>query len=200
MIEGALSTGKIEVDFNTGAIYSTRIRGHEGERIRLQGSDCNGYVVHTLSFNGIKKQCRAHQIVWIAANGLYDKDKWQIDHKNRNRKDNRLENLHLVTAAENIANSERPDTRILNDEQRYRIWKLYNEGHNSIREIAADFGVSKSLVHNIVTDFPNLTIPFPKWRNESLKAYGNAIVPQVMYEIFRAIEKTYQQNQKGGKS
>ena len=30
---------------------------------------------------------------------------------------------------------------------------------------------------------------FAYWRNESLKAYGNAIVPQVMYEIFRAIEK-----------
>ena len=34
----------------------------------------------------------------------------------------------------------------------------------------------------------NLTIPASRWRNESLKAYGNAIVPQVMYEIFRAIE------------
>ena len=34
----------------------------------------------------------------------------------------------------------------------------------------------------------NLAIPFTKWRNESIKAYGNAIVPQVMYEIFRAIE------------
>ena len=34
----------------------------------------------------------------------------------------------------------------------------------------------------------NLTIPFTKWKNESIKAYGNAIVPQVMYEIFRAIE------------
>ena len=37
-------------------------------------------------------------------------------------------------------------------------------------------------------DVDNLTISFPKWRNESVKAYGNAIVPQVMYEIFRAIE------------
>lgn len=35
----------------------------------------------------------------------------------------------------------------------------------------------------------DLTIPFNRWRTESLKAYGNAIVPQVMYEIFRAIEK-----------
>lgn len=34
----------------------------------------------------------------------------------------------------------------------------------------------------------NLTIPFGKWRTESLKAYGNAIVPQVMYRIFQAIE------------
>ena len=34
-------------------------------------------------------------------------------------------------------------------------------------------------------------ITLPKWRNESIKAYGNAIVPQVAYEIFRAIEETY---------
>ncbi|WP_187260778.1 DNA cytosine methyltransferase [Pontibacter beigongshangensis] len=31
-------------------------------------------------------------------------------------------------------------------------------------------------------------ITFPKWRNESIKAAGNAIVPQVAYEIFKAIE------------
>lgn len=32
------------------------------------------------------------------------------------------------------------------------------------------------------------SITFPKWRNESIKAYGNAIVPQVVYSIFKAIE------------
>jgi len=31
-------------------------------------------------------------------------------------------------------------------------------------------------------------ITFPKWRRESIKAYGNAIVPQVALQIFRAIE------------
>ena len=35
----------------------------------------------------------------------------------------------------------------------------------------------------------DLTLPFGKWRTEALKAYGNAIVPQVMYEIFRAIDQ-----------
>ena len=33
------------------------------------------------------------------------------------------------------------------------------------------------------------SITFSKWRNESIKAGGNAIVPQVVYQIFKAIEK-----------
>jgi DNA (cytosine-5)-methyltransferase 1 len=32
-------------------------------------------------------------------------------------------------------------------------------------------------------------ITFSKWRNESIKAYGNAIVPQVAFEIFKAINE-----------
>jgi DNA (cytosine-5)-methyltransferase 1 len=36
-------------------------------------------------------------------------------------------------------------------------------------------------------------ITFPKWRNESIKAYGNAIVPQVVYQIFKAIS-IFEQN------
>jgi len=32
-------------------------------------------------------------------------------------------------------------------------------------------------------------ITFSKWRNESIKAYGNAIVPQVAYEIFKTINQ-----------
>ena len=31
-------------------------------------------------------------------------------------------------------------------------------------------------------------ITFPKWRSESIKAYGNAIVPQVAFEIFKQLE------------
>jgi DNA (cytosine-5)-methyltransferase 1 len=32
-------------------------------------------------------------------------------------------------------------------------------------------------------------ITFPKWRNESIKAAGNAIVPQVVFQIFKSIEE-----------
>jgi DNA (cytosine-5)-methyltransferase 1 len=37
-------------------------------------------------------------------------------------------------------------------------------------------------------------ITFPKWRNESIKAGGNAIVPQVVYQIFKAINQYNQLN------
>lgn len=36
------------------------------------------------------------------------------------------------------------------------------------------------------------SITFSKWRQESIKAYGNAVVPQVVYEIFKAIQETYE--------
>lgn len=42
----------------------------------------------------------------------------------------------------------------------------------------SDDGLSLGLVN----------ITFPKWRAESVKALGNAIVPQVIYEIFKSIE------------
>ena len=38
-------------------------------------------------------------------------------------------------------------------------------------------------------DVDKLAISIGKWRTESIKAYGNAIVPQVMYRIFEAIER-----------
>lgn len=33
------------------------------------------------------------------------------------------------------------------------------------------------------------SITFSKWRNQSIKAYGNAIVPQVAFQIFKAINE-----------
>ena len=38
-------------------------------------------------------------------------------------------------------------------------------------------------------DVDRLTISYPRWRAQSIKAYGNSMVPQVVYEIFKAIEQ-----------
>lgn len=36
-------------------------------------------------------------------------------------------------------------------------------------------------------DISRLTIPFSRWRQESIKALGNSMVPQVVFELFKAI-------------
>jgi DNA (cytosine-5)-methyltransferase 1 len=44
-----------------------------------------------------------------------------------------------------------------------------------------------SRTNGIPTELHGIT--FSKWRNESIKAAGNAIVPQVVYQIFKAINE-----------
>jgi DNA (cytosine-5)-methyltransferase 1 len=68
--------------------------------------------------------------------------------------------------------------------ERRRSWKSYKrnvwDAFPSVSPICTgDDGLSDRLD----------SITFPKWRNESIKAGGNAIVPQVVYQIFKAIEE-----------
>lgn len=47
----------------------------------------------------------------------------------------------------------------------------------------------------IPAELGNTTISRSQLRANAMKAYGNAMVPQLMYEIFRLIEKTYETTQ-----
>lgn len=65
----------------------------------------------------------------------------------------------------------------------------YSGWERDWREVAAatcnarmDDGLSREV--------DGISYSFAKWRNESIKAYGNAIVPQVAMEIFRSIKRT----------
>ena len=188
VIKKALEQGRLVADHQTGKIYSTTLRGRNGEKVELPGSDCNGYRVHNIYVDGIKKQCRAHQIVWISANGLYDKKKLMIDHINRDRSDNRLSNLRLVDSKGNAENAERWKGNFSQNEKDL-MHELHTNGHMSFMELAEHFECSKSRVHQIVSEHNGIYgISFPKWRNESIKAAGNAVVPQVVLQIFKAIQ------------
>lgn len=70
------------------------------DRKNSNGSiDKDGYLI--LKIKG--KQYKAHRIVFLLFNGRMPKD--EIDHINRNRTDNRIENLRESTRQENIKNS-----------------------------------------------------------------------------------------------
>ena len=67
--------------------------------------DENGYKRLTVN----KKLTSCHRIVWEMHNGAIPKGKF-IDHINRVRDDNRIENLRLVTIAQNALNSKLKST------------------------------------------------------------------------------------------
>jgi DNA (cytosine-5)-methyltransferase 1 len=82
-------------------------------------------------------------------------------------------------------------------------WRLHqNESKNAIREFTSKSNArinERKGWDNFPTQAPICNgddglsdrldaITFPKWRSESIKAGGNAIVPQVAYQIFKAIQ------------
>lgn len=78
------------------------------------------------------------------------------------------------------------------ERERKNISTIQHPDYARLEKARWDGFPSVSPVHRgndgIPIGLDNLSIPFNRWREESIKAYGNAIVPQVMYEIFRAIE------------
>lgn len=95
--------------------------------------------------------------------------------------------------------------------QRYRIWFVAHSNTSRVHQqyIASESDKSSKLSRSSFerrdfSRFPSKSpicggddglsteldgITFSKWRNQSIKAYGNAIVPQVAYQIFSAINE-----------
>lgn len=72
-----------------------------GNGIRAGGNDSIGYRIVSIS----GKPHKEHRLVWIYHNGNIP-DGMQIDHINRIRSDNRIENLRLATHSSNRLNSK----------------------------------------------------------------------------------------------
>ena len=61
----------------------------------ILGSLSNGYLIANFK----KKMYNVHRLIWIYHNGNIDENLY-IDHINRKRNDNRIENLRLMTFKE----------------------------------------------------------------------------------------------------
>lgn len=69
---------------------------------------------------------QAHRLIWIYFNEKLD-DLVMVDHINRDRSDNRLENLRTATASENNRNS------IRSDHYNVGVWKVGDRFKSSYR-------------------------------------------------------------------
>ena len=181
-----IATGQIVVDCESGEIYTTK--GPGGVRLKepkkLDGSNVNGYKVVSIRNGQTKMQCRVHRIVWIARNGVIPNG-CVVDHINNDKTDNRICNLQLLTAEENSHKAWQDGRYLMGDDspstklpvsRRKEIVELYKSGEYTMRQLANDFGISKSRVHQIVKTSGWTDIG--EWTDEKGKKHKDADSPR----------------------
>jgi DNA (cytosine-5)-methyltransferase 1 len=153
--------------------------------LEAQGYEVQPYVLPAVSVNAPHRRDR----VWFVAFKNTNKNRWrskqwQEESKER-RQSEQLNQNGIERRVTSHTKNIRQEYALENGElerRRFRQSDQRNFWHSfpSVSPIClGDDGLSERL--------DNIT--FSKWRNESIKAGGNAIVPQVAYQIFKAIEQ-----------
>lgn len=91
-------------DYNTYSVSNFgEVRNNNTGRILKPTDNGDGYLFINLSKNGIRKNFTIHRLVGLHFLPNWD-NKETIDHKNRNKLDNRVFNLRWATISEQTAN------------------------------------------------------------------------------------------------
>lgn len=101
-------TKKLNEKLFTAKMAMERFSVKEGRLLykdsgRLAGSlSENGYRIVSIRLAGVNRAYLVHRIIWLMFIGSWPKN--EIDHINRNKQDNRIENLREATHSENSLN------------------------------------------------------------------------------------------------
>jgi HNH endonuclease/NUMOD4 motif len=130
-----------------------RVRRNETGFVLNPSITSRGYAVITIHSDGNRRQWKVHQLIWLAFRRPMP-DGFVIDHINRNKTDNRIENLRAANPNLNSQNRRsykgegNPAARI-NAGVAAAI-RAFHTTIKSYSKTAARYGVSRSLVAQIV--------------------------------------------------
>nr|DAN65873.1 MAG TPA: Cytosine specific methyltransferase [Caudoviricetes sp.] len=176
------------VTWNDGMVLEQVCTDLEGE-----GYEVQPFIIPACAVNAPHRRDR----IWIIAHRANSRtkglQKWEINPDDTtDASSERLRGRSLQGCQDRewqMAEDERQRTEVRGQNQ----GRSRRDWNQDWREVAAatcnarmDDGFSRKV--------DGISYSFAKWRNESIKAYGNAIVPQVAMEIFRAIKRTVELN------
>ena len=96
------------IDDETFQIYSFKQKKYEHGKLLKPHYTKDGYIQYRFNVNGKVKYIFYHHIITIMfINPNFDSTKYDIDHLNHDRQDNRIENLAIVSRLENNRNTSR---------------------------------------------------------------------------------------------
>ena len=200
------------VNWNGGLVF------HEVQTdLEAQGYEVWPYVLPACSVNAPHKRDRVWFVAYSQNKGRSTRfgqvqtEDGEISERNNNAKScdtnqlndvantcgSRLQTNNSVRKSKGEINSTRNDGQNVQDSKSIRQEYALENGELERRRLG------KSNQRNVWDSFPSVSplcngddglssrldsITFSKWRKESIKAGGNAIVPQVVYQIFKTIE------------
>jgi DNA (cytosine-5)-methyltransferase 1 len=148
--------------------------------LETQGYEVIPFLLPACAVNAPHRRDRIWFIAYSNSNGLHKCNSKYEKYTSKRRKyaqcnteQNDIKNSKSIRSKHTHENKKLERGRFRKSNKR-NFWHSFPSQPAICR---GDDGLSKELD----------SITFSKWRNESIKAYGNAIVPQVAFEIFKAI-------------
>lgn len=163
------------LSWNEGMVFDEIITDLENERYETQA-----YVIPACAKNAPHRRDR----IWFVAHAINNRLQQSFNGESEKYFHQESGEQEFKSISKCIKSTKTISTR---DE----ITNTFSERVKSKTKNWKDFPTQSPICggdDGIPTELDGIT--FSKWRNESIKGYGNAVVPQVVYQIFKAIEQS----------